>query len=177
MGRDGGARRWSECDDADMDQQAASNEDPGHPAAGRAVLQVARPALLAVFVVLLTTVPLVSAAPWLFFWTPVLPILAGVWVLRARTVADGQGITIRSLTRTTDTPWGEVDGVRFPRRGWGRLVRLDGSETPMTGVGFSDLRVLSQASGGRVPDPFAAAEQARVAGEQARAAQESGDAG
>ncbi len=148
-----------------VDEQAVSPEESRPRAGARAVLQVGRPALLAVLVVLLSTVPLVSAAPWLFFWTPVLPVLAGAWVLRARTVADDQGITIRTLARSTATPWDEVDGIRFPRRGWGRLVRLDGSETPMVGVGFSDLRVLSRASGGRVPDPFAAAEQARAAQE------------
>lgn len=155
-----------------MEARAPSTENPEPTAGGRAVLQVGRPALLAVFVVLLTTVPLVSAAPWLFFWTPVLPVLAGVWVLRARTVVDDERVAIRSLTRSTATRWDEVDGVRFPRRGWGRLVRLDGTETPMPGVGFSDLRVLSRASRGRVPDPFAAAEQARAAQE----AQESTDA-
>lgn len=150
-----------------MAAQAASTENPGPTAGGRAVLQVGRPALLAVFVVLLTTVPLVSAAPWLFFWTPALPVLAAVWVLRARTVVDDVGVATRSFTRASATRWDEVDGVRFPRRGWGRLVRLDGSETSMPGVGFSDLRVISRASGGRVPDPFAAAEQARAA-EEAR---------
>ncbi|MEO6881509.1 MAG: PH domain-containing protein [Mycobacteriaceae bacterium] len=155
-----------------MDEQAANTADPGPPAAGRAVLQVGRPALLAVFVVLLATVPLVSAEPWLFWWTPVLPILAGVWVLWARTMADEKGITIRLLRGSTTATWDQVDGVRFPPRGWGRLVRLDGSERPMPGVGFSDLRVLSRASGGRVPDPFAAAEQAR----EAREAEEVTDA-
>lgn len=148
-----------------MDERAVNTEDPGPTAAGRAVLQVGRPALLAVLVVLLATVPLVSAAPWLFWWTPVPPILAGVWVLWARTVADHEGVTIRVLRGSTAATWDQVDGVRFPPRGWGRLVRLDGSEAPMPGVGFSDLRVLSRASGGRVPDPFAAAEQARAAQE------------
>jgi len=40
-------------------------------------------------------------------------------------------------------------------------VLRDGSEVTLPAVGFNDLRQLAAVSGGRLPDPFAAAAQAR----------------
>jgi hypothetical protein len=129
----------------------------------RAVLQVSRAALLGVVVFLVGTGPFVAADTARWGWLVLLPLLAAAWVLRVQTTADVDGLAARSTLRTRTVPWSEVDGVRFPRRGWGRAVLRDGSEVWLPGVGFNDLRVLAVVSGGRVPDPFAAAEQARAA--------------
>ena len=142
----------------------------------RAVLQVSRAALLGVLEFLVGTGPFVAADTARWGWLVLLPLLSAAWVLRVRTTADADGLTARSTFRTRTVPWAEVDGVRFPRRGWGRAVLHDGSEVWLPGVGFNDLRALAVVSGGRVPDPFAAAEQAR-AEREAAAAEDEGAAG
>ncbi len=136
----------------------------------RVVLQVPRSALLAVVVGVVCTGPLVFAAGLSLLWLLLLPLLAGAWMLRVRTVAGANGFLARSAFRTRAVAWDDVDGVRFPRGawswGWGRAVLRDGQEVALPGVGFNDLRSLSLVSGGRVPDPFALAEAARVLAEQ-----------
>lgn len=133
---------------------------PEHP---RAVLRVARTALLGVLVFLAGTGPFVAADTVRWGWLVLLPLLAGAWVLRVQTTADTQGLVARSALRSRTVAWAEVDGVRFPRRGWGRAVLRDGTEVWLPGVGFNDLRTLAVVSEGRVPDPFTAAQQARAA--------------
>lgn len=135
-----------------------------HP---RAVLQVSRAALLGVLVLLVGTGPFVAADTARWGWLVALPLLAGAWVLRVRTTADVYGLVARSALRTRTVAWDDVDGVRFPRRGWGRAALRDGGEVWLPGVGFNDLRVLALVSEGRVPDPFAAAQQARAEREAA----------
>lgn len=146
------------------DDQVVSLPPTAEPSTepSRAVLQVSRAALLGVLVFLVGTGPFVAADTARWGWLVLLPLLSAAWVLRVRTTADADGLVARSTFRTRTVPWAEVDGVRFPRRGWGRAVLQDGNEVWLPGVGFHDLRLLAVASGGRVPDPFAAAEQARV---------------
>lgn len=135
----------------------------------RAVLRVPRTALLGVFVFLVGTGPFVAANTARWSWLVLLPLLAGAWILRVQTTADAKGLVARSTFRSRAVSWAEVDGVRFPRRGWGRAVLHEGNEVWLPGVGFNDLRTLAVVSGGRVPDPFTAAQQARAAREAAAA--------
>lgn len=131
----------------------------------RAILRVSRTALLGVLVFLVGTGPFVAANTAQWGWLVLLPLLAGAWILRVQTTADAKGLVARSAFRSRAVAWAEVDGVRFPRRGWGRAVLRDGQEVWLPGVGFNDLRTLAVVSGGRVPDPFTAAQQARAARE------------
>lgn len=137
-----------------------------HP---RAVLRVPRTALLGVFVFLVGTGPFVAANTARWSWLALLPLLAAAWILRVQTTADAEGLVARSTFRRRAVAWAEMDGVRFPKRGWGRAVLRDGTEVWLPAVGFNDLRTLAVVSGGRVPDPFTAAQQARAAREAAAA--------
>lgn len=125
------------------------------------VLRVSRAALLAVLVAFVGASPLALAAPTRLGWLLALPLLAAGWVLRVRTVADVEGLSVRAVLRTRRIGWDELRGVRFRRGGWGPTVLRDGSEVTLAAVGFNDLRQLAAVSGGRLPDPFAAAAQAR----------------
>ena len=137
-----------------------------HP---RAILRVPRTALLGVFVFLVGTGPFVAANTARWSWLVLLPLLTGVWILRVQTTADAEGLVARSTFRRRAVAWVEMDGVRFPKRGWGRAVLRDGTEVWLPGVGFNDLRTLAVVSDGRVPDPFTAAQQTRAAREAAEA--------
>lgn len=136
----------------------------------RAILRVPRTALLGVFVFLVGTGPFVAANTARWSWLVLLPLLTGAWILRVQTTADAEGLVARSTFRRRAVAWAEMDGVRFPKRGWGRAVLHDGDEVWLPGVGFNDLRTLAVVSGGRVPDPFTAAQQNRAAREAAAAA-------
>jgi len=133
------------------------------PTAPRTVLRISRAALIAVVIALVGASPLAIAAPIALGWVVLLPLVAGVWVLRVRTTADADGLVVRRALSTRSVRWEEVDGIRFPSRSWGRAVLRNGTEIALPAVGFNDLRALAHASGGRVPDPFAAAAQARRA--------------
>ncbi|MFC9787936.1 PH domain-containing protein [Rhodococcus sp. NPDC127528] len=97
--------------------------------------------------------PYVSAL-WL------IPVLVAVWMLRVRTVADSDGLRLRRMFSTRSLTWSEIKGFRFPKRGWARAELTDGSEVTLPVVTFGRLPQLAAASGGRVTDPYAAADRA-----------------
>lgn len=103
------------------------------------------------------------STPW-FAWTIVIPAGVAWWIWRLRTTVDAQGITSVTTFTTVRVPWHDVAGLRFPKWSTARVVLNDGSTVRLPAVGFNDLPIIAQASGGRVPDPFAAEREARLAG-------------
>lgn len=107
-----------------------------------------------------------------FFWVPLLPILFAVWVMRARTEVGPEGITAVYLFKGKVTvPWDELRGIRFNRGGRAFAARGSGQAPKsfredraqnvyLPGVTFQLLPALSEASGGRIPDPIAASAEA-----------------
>lgn len=127
------------------------------------VFAISRLAYFAVPLVLLASVVLMGiSVPW-FAWTLLFPVILAWWIHRLRTIADPQGITAVGTISTTRIPWPDVDGLRFPRWGSARVVLVDGTSVRLPSIGFNDLPVLAEVSGGRVPDPFAAEREARLA--------------
>ena len=84
----------------------------------------------------------------------VLPILASVAIVRLRTVADRNTLTARTLLSSRTVGWDEVDGLRFDRTSWARAHLRNGSDMLLPAVTFTTLPLLSEASGGRVPNPY-----------------------
>lgn len=92
-------------------------------------------------------------------WAPslpllILPILLSALIVRLRTVADERGVTVRTLLGSRRVPWEEIDGLRFHRGSWGRARLKSGEELRLPAVTFSTLPQLTQASAGRVPNPY-----------------------
>lgn len=94
--------------------------------------------------------------------------------MRVRTVVGPEGIVARATFKTTNLKWDELDGLRFPKRGWARARLTDGSEVALPVVTFGRLPQLSEASGGRIPDPYAAAQRAEEKAHREEAAAEAG---
>lgn len=115
------------------------------------------------------------AWPAAFSWMLVIPFLVLAWILRVRTVVGPDGITARATFSTTRIGWDALEGIRFPKRGWARATLTDGSEVPLPVVTFGRLPEIAEASGGRITDPYAAADAARAAAARTAAAAE--DAG
>ncbi|WP_262490917.1 PH domain-containing protein [Mycobacterium simiae] len=92
-------------------------------------------------------------------WPPSLPLLLipgllSALIVRLRTVADNQGLTVRTLFGSRAVRWQDIEGLRFHRGSWARARLKDGSELRLPAVTFSTLPQLTKASSGRVPNPY-----------------------
>lgn len=92
-------------------------------------------------------------------WPPslpllILPILLSALIIRLRTVADDGGVTVRTLLGSRQVRWDDIDGLRFHRGSWGRARLKSGEELRLPAVTFSTLPQLTEASAGRVPNPY-----------------------
>ena len=97
---------------------------------------------------------LVFAGPPWFVVLLLIPVVLSIVIARYRTVAGRDTVTARTLLGSQTVPWDDIDGLRFGRRAWSVARRRDGSEFPLPAVTFSTLPVLTEASGGRVPNPY-----------------------
>jgi Bacterial PH domain len=92
-------------------------------------------------------------------WPPSAPLLAipvvlSAMIIRLRTVADDQGVTVRRLLSSRTVRWEDIDGLRFHRGSWARAHLKSGAELRLPAVTFSTLPQLTEASSGRVPNPY-----------------------
>ncbi|BCO37036.1 low molecular weight protein antigen 6 [Mycobacterium heckeshornense] len=93
-------------------------------------------------------------------WPPTLPLLAiplalSGLIIRLRTIADRDGVTVRTLLGSRTVRWTDIDGLRFTRGSWARARLKSGGELRLPAVSFATLPLLTEASGGRVPNPYA----------------------
>jgi Bacterial PH domain len=85
----------------------------------------------------------------------IIPVLLSALIVRLRTQADDTGITVRTLLGSQSTRWEDIDGLRFNRGSWARAQLRDGRQVRLPAVTFATLPQLTQASAGRVPNPYA----------------------
>jgi PH (Pleckstrin Homology) domain-containing protein len=128
----------------------------------RLVFRVPMIAVLAALLLALCATPFAFGAPGLYaiYFVPIAII---VWVLRTRTVADGQGLAVRRLFGSRTLPWSSLKGLRMTKRAEVRAVLTDDSEVPLPAVRPRHLSALALVSGGRLDDPLAEATETRDA--------------
>lgn len=85
----------------------------------------------------------------------VIPILASLAVVRLRTVADRDTVTARSLLSSRTVPWDDIAGLRFTKGKWARARLRSNEDLVLPAVTFATLPLLTEVSGGRVPNPYA----------------------
>ena len=85
----------------------------------------------------------------------VIPVVLSALIIRLRTVADQRGLTVRTLLGSRTVRWDEIDGLRFSKSSWARAQLNNGTELRLPAVTFATLPLLAEASGGRVPNPYA----------------------
>lgn len=127
------------------------------------VFAISRLAYFAVPLVFLAAIVLMGISVPGFAWTLIIPVILAWWIHRLRTIVDEQGLTAVGTFHTTRIPWHDVAGLRFPKWKAVRVELTDGSSVRLPSISFNDLPLLAAASGGRVPDPFAAEREARLA--------------
>ena len=124
-------------------------DDDGVSEQPRAVFRVPSLAILGAVLLAVCATPVAFGAP--FFWLIYLvPVAVVVWVLRVRTVADAEALTIRRLVGTRRVPWSEISSLRLRDKGGVRAVLTDGAELPLPSVRIRDLAQLAAASGGHL---------------------------
>jgi hypothetical protein len=84
----------------------------------------------------------------------VIPVVLSALIIRLRTVADDHGVTVRTLLGSQTVRWEEIDGLRFHRGSWARARLKSGAELRLPAVSFATLPLLTEASAGRVPNPY-----------------------
>jgi hypothetical protein len=122
-------------------------------AADSTVIKISPMAHLAVgFFTLGLLIPVLAWPPS----TPLLaiPVLLSALIIRLRTVADDQGVTVRGLFGSRTVRWDDIDGLRFHRGSWARARLTSGEELRLPAVTFATLPQLTEASSGRVPNPY-----------------------
>nr|WP_241520596.1 PH domain-containing protein [Mycobacterium paraense] len=84
----------------------------------------------------------------------IIPVVLSALIIRLRTVADEQGVTVRTLLGSRTVRWDEIEGLRFSRGSWARARLKSGAELRLPAVTFATLPQLTEASAGRVPNPY-----------------------
>ncbi len=95
----------------------------------------------------------------MMIWPPsapllVIPVVLSAMITRLRTVADDQGVTVRTLLGSRTARWDDIDGLRFHRGSWARAHLKSGDELRLPAVTFATLPLLTEASSRRVPNPY-----------------------
>jgi hypothetical protein len=94
-----------------------------------------------------------AGPPWVALLL-VIPVMLSALVIRCRTVADSEKVTARSLVGSETVGWDDIDGLRFGRSSWASAHLKDGRELRLPAVTFATLPLLTEVSGGRVPNPY-----------------------
>jgi hypothetical protein len=85
----------------------------------------------------------------------VIPVILSAYIIRSRTVADRDTVTARTLLGSRTVGWADIDGLRFGKGSWARAHLKGGGELLLPAVTFGTLPMLTEASAGRVPNPYA----------------------
>jgi hypothetical protein len=129
--------------------------DPYSAISAPVVIRMSPMAHFATGFVALSLLALVPAFPAWGMALMVIPVVLSVAIVRLRTVADRETVTARALLGSRTVRWDDIDGLRFAKSAWARARLNDGSELRLPAVTFATLPLLTAASGGRVPNPYA----------------------
>ena len=124
------------------------------PAQDRVVIKISPMAHLAVGFLVLGLLALTLAGPSWAAVLLVIPILLSAYIARSRTVADRDTVTARTLLGSETVRWDDVHGLRFGKGSSAYAHLKDGRDLRLPAVTFATLPLLTDASGGRVPNPY-----------------------
>ena len=118
------------------------------------LFRVPATAVLAALLLAVAAIPFAFAAPG-FYVIFLVPIGLIVWILRYRTTADADGLTVRRALTKRALPWSSLKGLRLTKRAGVRAVLKDDTEVALPAVRTRHLPALALISGGRLADPLA----------------------
>ena len=115
----------------------------------REVFRLPFSALLLPVLLFLTSAPLASASVWTV-WLFAVPVLALVYIIWTKTVAQPALITVYDHTGRHRLEWEDVSGFEFSGPRWALAVLRNGERRRLPMVRPRDLPRLAEASGGRL---------------------------
>jgi hypothetical protein len=100
---------------------------------------------------------LIPVLTWPAWCSPLLiiPVILSTLIIRFSTVADRDTVAARTLLGSETVRWEDIEGLRFAKSSWARARLKDGRELRLPAVTFATLPLLTEVSGGRVPNPYA----------------------
>lgn len=134
----------------------------------RAIFRIPGANFIAIFLLAVCMTPLATTVPGLAVLY-IVPIALTVWVLRVRTVATANGLSVRTLLRTRELPWDAISGLALTSGSRVRAVLSDESQVWLPAVRPRNLPVLSLVSGGRFADPSGVLTEPADSGDAAEA--------
>ncbi len=144
----------------------------------RAVFRLPGVSVVIPFLAFVCVTPLANAGAAFWLALYIIPVLALVYILITRTVADTTVIRTTGLFGARRIAWSDLDGFEFRGPRWAIAVGLDGRRVRLPMVRPRDLPRLADVSGGRLligTDP-AAPEASAVEQPEAAAVGEHPDA-
>jgi hypothetical protein len=127
---------------------------PSASAAPAVVIRISPIAHFAVGFLMLGLLAVVFAGPAWIAVLLVIPVILSAFIVRSRTVADRDSVTARTLLGSQTVPWDDIEGLRFGKSSWAYASLRDGTELQLPAVTFATLPLLTEASDGRVPNPY-----------------------
>jgi Bacterial PH domain len=124
------------------------------PSTAAVVIRISPMAHFAVGFLALGMLALVLAGPSWFALLLVIPVVLSAFIVRYRTVVDRDTVTARTLLASQTISWDDIAGLRFGKGSWAYAELNNGSELRLPAVTFSTLPLLTEASEGRVPNPY-----------------------
>jgi hypothetical protein len=124
------------------------------PSTTPVVIRISPMAHFAVGFLALGMLAVVLAGPSWFALLLLIPIGLSAIVVRYRTVADRNAVTARTFLASQTVAWDDIAGLRFGKGSWAYAQLKGGGELRLPAVTFSTLPLLTEASGGRVPNPY-----------------------
>ncbi|MEV6427435.1 PH domain-containing protein [Nocardia sp. NPDC051463] len=164
---------------SDDGSDTGRSTDPAQPPRAAKIIRVPQLAYLGVLVLLFCVFFPFVGWPIALWWLLLIPVAVAVWIYRTRTTVSEAGLDLRTVFGTRHLEWSQVAGVTIPKRGFVRAHLTDDSDVKLPAVSYDRLRDLIDASGGRIPDLFAAeaaAWEAKVATEKEKAEAERAEA-
>ena len=123
-------------------------------AAKPVVIRMSPMAHFAVGFLALGMLALVLSGPTWVALLLIIPVILSAYIARLRTVADRDAVTARNLLSSETVRWENIEGLRFEKSVWARAQLRDGRELMLPAVSFATLPLLTEASAGRVPNPY-----------------------
>jgi hypothetical protein len=119
----------------------------------KAIFKIPSTALLAIALLLVCMTPVaLGGVPWLAVLY-IFPIGLLFFVLRTRTVADENGLSVHTMFGHREIPWSALKGLALTDKAKVRAVLKDDTRITLPTVRTRHLPVLSIVSAGRLEDP------------------------
>ncbi|MFJ7218384.1 PH domain-containing protein [Amycolatopsis sp. NPDC098790] len=128
---------------------AEKEQDEGR----KAVFRIPRTSFMAIALLTICVTPVALGDIPYLQWLYIFPIALAVFVVRTRTVANREGLAIRTMFGHRDLPWSALKGLAITKKSRVLAVLKDDTKVALPTVRTRHLPVLSLVSEGLVADP------------------------